>query len=645
MFLNFLLSKLTNGLLNFRAFYGNILSPSNKMITASNISKSFGAQLLFEEATFQILSKERIGVVGRNGYGKTTLFNLITQDDEPDSGELLIPKNYTIGYLTQHLNFTQPTVIEEAVLGLPKDRKDEVWEVEKILSGLGFDETSFQRPTTDFSSGYQMRINLAKALAARPHLLMLDEPTNFLDVVSIRWLKRFLQKWPNELLFITHDRDFMDTVATHTLGIHRRKIRKIPGKTQKFFDQILLEEEVHEKTRLKDEKKRKQDELFISKFRAKARQAGMVQSRIKALEKREMLSKLDSLKTLSFSFRTKSIETRFLLNTQKLHFAYTSGGPELVHDFNIHIGSQDRIAIIGRNGRGKTTLLRLLAGRLQPTAGRIQNHPALIAAHFDQEDIKALHPERTVEEIIHNVDPGLETKFVRNICGAMMFEGDAARKTVSVLSGGEKSRVCLGKLLAQPAHILLLDEPTNHLDQESCEALIKAMNEFKGAVVFVSHNERLLHNIPNRLVVFDKKKPFVFEGSYTDFLNEIGWDTEDAKEVLQSTYQKPSGPDRKTIKRLKAELQREKSQKLKSLKREMAHLETAITKIEKELHQNNLLLITASEQSDGERIASLSIAMTHLQKKSDQLYEQLDDVTRRFESDEKMFNKKLDLLK
>jgi ATP-binding cassette subfamily F protein 3 len=221
------------------------------MLQINDLSLSFDGQPLLKGVSFNIHSGERIGLVGRNGSGKTTIFKLITGEIHPDEGRIILPKNYSVGYLKQHLQFNEATVLEEACLGLRADERDQVWKAEKILTGLGFSEEELYKSPAEFSGGFQVRLNLAKVLLAEPHLLLLDEPTNYLDIVSIRWLARFLQRWRNELMIITHDRDFMNSVTTHTLGIHRQKAKKIEGDTAKLFEQIAVEEDVYENTRRK----------------------------------------------------------------------------------------------------------------------------------------------------------------------------------------------------------------------------------------------------------------------------------------------------------------------------------------------------------------------------------------------------------
>lgn len=280
------------------------------MISFDNVSKSYGSKILFENVTFNINKGERIGLVGRNGNGKTTLMRIITGEEEADSGKVSIPKNYKIGFLKQHIKFEKKTVIEEAMLGLSDEEIHDKWKAEKILFGLGFKEEDMEKDPASFSGGFQVRLMLAQTLLSNPDLLLLDEPTNYLDIVSVRWLKGFLNSWKGELLLITHDRQFMDDIVTHTAGIHRARVRKIEGKTDKFYEQIARDEEIYEKTRINDEQKRKELEQYITRFRAKARLAGLVQSRIKTLNKMEKKEKLEAIKNLEFAFKYKPITSK-----------------------------------------------------------------------------------------------------------------------------------------------------------------------------------------------------------------------------------------------------------------------------------------------------------------------------------------------
>ena len=309
------------------------------MIIVDNLSKSFGKQGLFDSVSFKVNRRERVGVVGRNGHGKTTLFRMIVGQEEPDAGSISRPRNYRIGYVEQRLSFTAPTVRDEAASALTPDCHNEIWRVEKILAGLGFEPADLDKRPLELSGGYQVRLNLAKVLLGDYQMLLLDEPSNYLDITSIRWLERFLTAWPGELMLITHDRSFMDSVATHILGIHRRKLRKIAGDTGKYYDQIAAEEEVYENTRLNDQRKQKEMELFITRFRAKARLGGLVQSRVKSLEKIEKREKLETIRTLEFSFAAKPSYHKYAMDVKDLSFSYVPERP-LIRRFSVSIGAR-----------------------------------------------------------------------------------------------------------------------------------------------------------------------------------------------------------------------------------------------------------------------------------------------------------------
>ncbi len=614
------------------------------MIAAENLSKSFGGQSLFDGISFKINAKERVGLVGRNGHGKTTLFRIIIGDEDYDGGQLTSPKGYRIGHVQQQLRFTEQSVLQEGMLGLPETEKDHHWKVEKVLAGLGFSYEDMQRPPEAFSGGFQVRLNLAKVLVSEPDLLLLDEPTNYLDITSIRWIERFLLAWPREVLLITHDRSFMDRIVTHTLGIHRKKVRKIAGDTEKYYSQIAQDEEIYEKTRLKDERRAKEVEQFITRFRAKARLAGMVQSRIKTLAKLEKKSKLQSMRDLEFSFRSLPFRGKHVLGVQELTFAYPQREPLFTDlDFSIHAG--DRICVVGPNGRGKTTLLKLLAGQLTPANGQLSYHPAVTQGFYEQTNIQTLNDLNTVEEEILNSHAEIDRQQARNICGAMLFEGDAALKRISVLSGGEKARVMLGKLLATPANLLLLDEPSNHLDMESCDALVAAIDNFDGAVIMVTHNEMFLHALAQRLIVFDRGEVTVFEGDYQSFLDKGGWGDEDGAGARGGGQQPAAQPapqiSKKEQRQIRSALINERSRELKPVNQEIEKAEAAIEQEEQRLAELNASMVRASQAQDGGRIAELSPAIHESQGVIDGHFETLEKLYEKKERVEKAYHQKL----
>ncbi|TGK14131.1 ABC transporter ATP-binding protein [Leptospira fletcheri] len=496
------------------------------MIKISNLNKSYQSKVLFDDLNLSMNRGEKLGLVGRNGHGKSTLFRMILGETEPDSGNISVPKGYKIGHLEQHLKFSKPTVLEECALGLPEGEEYETWQVERILFGLGFSEADMERNPNEFSGGYQIRMNLAKLLASGPDLLMLDEPNNYLDIVTIRWLEEFLREWEGEIVLVTHDRSFMDSVVTHTAAIHRTKAIKVQGDTDKLYSQINQAEEIYEKTRLNEAKKRKQEEIFIARFKAKASFASRAQSRVKRLEKQGEMKALDAIPDLELYFNSAPFAASQMLSAENLSFSYTGKEPFLIRDFSISVGNRDRICIIGKNGKGKSTLLKLLAGELEPSAGTVRKHPILKEGYFGQTNKSNLNENATVVEEIMSAEKSCTEWQARTIAGGLMFSDDLALKKIKVLSGGEKSRVLLGKILVTPCHLLFLDEPTNHLDMQSCDSLIEAIDEFEGSVIMVTHNEMHLKAVATKLIVFDQDTIRVFDGTYDDFLNDIGWGDE-----------------------------------------------------------------------------------------------------------------------
>jgi ATP-binding cassette, subfamily F, member 3 len=579
------------------------------VIKINQLSKSYFARELFADVSFQMTAGERLGLVGRNGHGKTTLFRLILGQEEPDSGEITIPRNYRIGHLEQHLHFTRPTILEEAVLGLPEEESHSIYKAKAILFGLGFSQADLGNAPRKFSGGFQIRINLAKLLLSEPNLLLLDEPTNYLDITSVRWITRFLSNFKGELILISHDRDFMDRVTTHTAVIHRQKVRKFEGGTAKAYAQIVLEDEIHEKTRANEERKRAHAEAFINRFRAQASKAKMVQSRIKMLERIPKLDEIADIESLDFEFRHAPFTAKTLLEARDLSFGYT---PEhlLFRHMNLTINARDKFGVIGNNGKGKSTLLNVISSGLIPVTGEIKVHPDMRLGYFGQTNIQRLNPKLTIEEEIQQTNPALTRTQVRNICGTMMFGGDLALKKVAVLSGGEKSRTLLGKILAHPSNLLLLDEPNNHLDMESIDALIESLQDFPGALLIVTHNERILRALARKLIVFHRGKVDVFNSGYDEFLEKIGWEEETDG---TSAQKKPTSRNNYNEKK-----EREKAERRE--KARIEKLEALIIKSENALRQYNEQLEIEANRNNLAQINELSKKISRVKQEIEDLY-------------------------
>jgi ATP-binding cassette subfamily F protein 3 len=617
------------------------------MISVENLKKSFTGKTIFEKTSFTVSSRERIGLVGRNGHGKTTLFRMIMGEETPDEGSVVIPKNYRIGLVRQKLSFTRDTVLEEGMLGLPASKKGHHWEIEKILAGLGFSVKDMGRHPNEFSGGFQVRLNLAKVIATEPDLLLLDEPTNYLDIASIRWIEKFLVKWPRELMLITHDRGFMDKVVTHILGIHRQRVRKIRGNTENYYAQVAQDEEVYEKTRINDERRRKEISHFITRFRAKARLANLVQSRIKTLTKMEKKEKLEKISTLGFSFRYNPMRGKHVMRAERISFSYDPS-VTLIKDLNITVNNGDRICVVGKNGKGKTTLLKLLAGALTPETGNIHNSPNIKIGFFEQTNVRLLEDTRTVEEEVLYSRTDIDRQRARDICGAMMFEGDNALKRISVLSGGERSRVLLGKILATPVNLLILDEPTNHLDMDSCDALLAALDSYEGTVIMVTHNEMFLHALADRLIVFQDDHVSVFEGGYQYFLEKEGWHDENMNQPVSRETEAQSTSlgklTKKEIRRRRSEIITERGRRIKPLDQKIADVESDIERYEEKIHRLNDTMMNASQTNDGEKIGEISKEIHKYQSLIEERFNEFEMLYNRRETIESEYNTSLENL-
>jgi len=603
------------------------------MIELSNVSKSFGEQTLFNELNFRLNAGDKVGLVGRNGSGKSTLFKLILDEEHPDTGEVLKPKNYKIGALRQHLEFTEKTITDEVALALGEDDKYNIYKVDKILFGLGFSQEDLLKSPHSFSGGYQIRLNLAKLLLTEPNLLLLDEPTNYLDIVSLRWLKQFLKNFEGEVIIITHDRDFMDAVTTHTMGLVRRGLKVIRGNTHKFYEKLKDDDEHYEKQKASQEKKIKDLEEFIAKNKARAATATLAQSKVKQLEKMDILEDLNFDSELKFDFNYKETPAKVLLDVRDLSFGYT---PDkiLFKDISFTLQKGEVLGIIGKNGKGKSTLLNTIAGELKALRGTAELHSSVIFGHFGQTNISHLNPNNTIMDEIYLTNNKLGEGIVRSICGGMMFSGDTAKKKVSLLSGGEKSRVMLGKILAKEVNLLFLDEPTNHLDMSSIDALTDAIKNFDGSCVIVTHSEELLRAVCSRLIVFSNGSADYFDGTYDEFLDRVGWEDEEP-EVKKKTKPKIN---KKEAKKQRALLVQEKSKIVAPIKKEVDALEKKIIEIEALVEKKNKELVDFTNQGNNSKVMEISKEIATLEKDAESKFEllevsqtKLDDINNEYE--------------
>ena len=610
------------------------------MIQLTNLSKSFGGQTLFKNLNLKMNSNQKIGLIGRNGSGKSTLFKIILDEESHDSGDVSIPKNYKIGTLKQHLVFTEPTIREECSLVLSEDEQYNFYKIEKILFGLGFTGEDLEKDPLSFSGGYQIRINLAKLLATEPNMLLLDEPTNYLDLLSLRWLKQFIRTFDGEVILITHDREFMDTVTTHTMGIQRKTLYMIQGNTKKYDETLALSDETYEKTRQNQEKKRKELEEFVARNKARASTAALAQSKQKMLDKMEDMESLESESNLSFSFNYKETPAKINLRAENLGFGYKED-EKLFQNLSFALENGKTLAIIGKNGKGKSTLLNYISGELNQQDGTLNFHPSTTMAHFGQTNIERLNTSSTIIEEISSVSLKIGIAETRSICGTMMFSGELADKKISVLSGGERSRVMLGKIIATESNLLLLDEPTNHLDMYSIDSLCTAIEEFKGSTIMVTHSEMLLRRLADALIIFHKGGAEYFDGSYDEFLEKIGWEEEPVGvdrcvDPKPNTSTKPK-IDNKERKKLKKELTHARSKENAPYKKELEFCENKIMKLEEQLEVENEKLTEASNTGDNSLMIEASQNVGKLQAEVDELFERLEIASERLDEIEEKY--------
>ena len=529
------------------------------MIQLADLTKSFGDRTLLDHVTWQLGDGDRVGLCGPNGAGKTTLLKMLAGFDEPDSGAIVRPAQLTIGYLPQDgLTHSGRTVFGEASsafqplldikaemhdiehrLGdttVPQDehdamlaryaqlqdrfRLDEGYSMDlriaTVLRGLGFSVEDGDRPCETFSGGWQMRIALAKLLLGRPNLLLLDEPTNHLDLEARNWLEEYLSAYPYAVILVSHDRYFLDAVVTRITDLNLRKLTDYVGNYSKYVEQrdAMLE-------RLR-QMKREQDEevarvkLFIDRFRYQATKAAQVQSRIKLLDKVVPIEVPPERKRIRFTFPTCAKSGRSVFELEHLRKAY---GPLTVfRDVNLHIERGDRIALVGPNGSGKSTLMRMLSGEEAPDAGTRTLGHQVVMEYFAQDEAVRLDPALTVYETLAAGSPNNMVPAIRNILGGFLFSGDDVYKKAGVLSGGERTRLAVARMLLRPSNTLLLDEPTNHLDLDSKDVLLDALEDYGGTLVIVSHDRYFVERLATRIIEVGHGDAIVYPGTYQEFL-------------------------------------------------------------------------------------------------------------------------------
>jgi ATP-binding cassette subfamily F protein 3 len=529
------------------------------VIQLSSLSKSFGDRVLLDSVTWQIDDRERVGLSGPNGAGKTTLLRMLAGIDEPDAGNVVKPSGLTIGYLPQDgLSYSGRTLREEVSLAFKPllDMRDEIASLEDrlgdegishdeheamlsryselqelfrrgegytielkvttVLRGLGFSDDDLDKKTETFSGGWQMRIALARLLLGRPGLLLLDEPTNHLDLDARNWLEEYLNDYPHAVILVSHDRFFLDAVVTRITEIGMRTLTDYVGNYSAY-----IKERDARMERLRQQKRDQDDEIermqaFINRFRYQATKASQVQSRIKMLDKIVRIEIPAERKRVRFHFPPCAKSGRIVLDLKHVRKSY--GATRVFDDVNLHIERGDRIALIGPNGVGKSTLMRMLSGVEAPDGGERTEGHQMVMQYFAQDEAAKLDPALNVYQTLAGDSPIQMVPQIRNILGGFLFSGDDIEKPVRVLSGGERTRLAVARMLLRPANTLLLDEPTNHLDLDSKDVLLEALEDFGGTLIFVSHDRYFVDKLATKVIEIGRGDAVVYPGNYEEFL-------------------------------------------------------------------------------------------------------------------------------
>lgn len=536
------------------------------MIALTGITKQYGSRILYQNSSFQIDPGEKIGLVGSNGSGKTTLFRVIVGEDGIDEGNVNISEKITIGYFSQSVGEmagrsaleevisaagkvaalgdkikeyedrlgrceTEPMSDDEMATLLEKYGEAQIeyesrggYNVETnakaILTGLGIGPDDFNKPTQTFSGGWKMRIALSKILIQSPDVLLMDEPTNYLDIESIIWLEEWLKSFKGAVVMTCHDREFMNRIVTRIVEVANKQITSYSGDYEYYLRERALRRDQLTASHARQQEMIAKEEEFIARFKARASHAAQVQSRVKKLEKIERIEIPPEEKTISFEFPKPprgGDDVVRLMEVGKSWPLENGGQKRVFHGISATIKRLDKIAVVGVNGAGKSTLLKIMAGLTEATEGTSQMGPSILPGYFSQYSLETLTPTKSVYDEIHDRIPEATLGYVRNLLGAFRFTGDEVEKRIQVLSGGEKSRVVLATILARPVNFLILDEPTNHLDIGSREVLEQAIIDFEGSAVIVSHDRHFLKRVANRVFEMDHGECRIYEGTYAEY--------------------------------------------------------------------------------------------------------------------------------
>jgi ATP-binding cassette subfamily F protein 3 len=560
------------------------------MLTVAGLSKSFGGRELFDDVSLNIMAGDRISIVGPNGAGKSTLFKIILGKEEADAGAVTFIRGTRTGYLPQE---SEPAGDESVLdIAVPHEHEHDgqfVAKAKQILDSLGFKLTDHHRPARELSGGWVMRAHLARLLAEEPDLLLLDEPTNHLDLETLLWFQEYLRHYPGAILLISHDREFLNRLCTHVAELRQSHLLRYTGNYDEYLEQRASAEATMIATAKSQQREIDRMQLFVDRFRAKNTKAAQAQSKMKQIErlKEEMVGTPDGGgPTVGFRFPQPQRSGQRVITLEKIKFGY---GEKLIYD-GLHFEAErgQRIVLVGPNGAGKSTLLKLLAEVLKPQSGLLKHGHNTKSGYFAQHRAAMLNPKHTVLQEALDTPQSVTEQSVRNVLGSFLFRGDDVFKPVSVLSGGEKSRLALVKLLLNPPNLLLMDEPTTHLDMASVDALIVALKQYEGTLIFISHDVHFIRLLANHVVRVENGHLRHFTGGYQYYLDKT---SQSARAALTSSSMAKSpstdgnsssapAVDRKGQKRMEAEQRQARSRKKQEIKKHIAALEKEIAEFE-----------------------------------------------------------------
>ena len=637
------------------------------MISVNNLSIQFTGTNLFDNVTFNINDRDRIGLVGKNGAGKSTLLKIIAGLQQPETGTIIVAKDQTIGYLPQEMipnssrtiidealtAFEQIDLLETELLNLTNEiasrtdynskeyeqllnRHHDVNEhiimlggnnrqeqCEKILMGLGFTHSDFDRPITEFSSGWQMRVELAKILLKHPNFILLDEPTNHLDIESIQWLESFLSTYPGAVILVSHDRTFLDNITKRTIEITAGKIYDYKANYSEYV--VLMEERRSSQLSALNNQQKEiaQIQNFIERFRYKATKAKQVQSRVKMLEKMDKIS-LDEVSTESihFQFPPAPHSGKVVIETEHLYKAY--GDKQILNDLNFIIPKGSKTAFVGKNGEGKSTLAKIIIGEINDYSGIFKLGHQVSIGYFAQNQAALLDGEKTVFDTIDQIAVGDIRPKIRNILGSFLFDEDDIEKKVKVLSGGEKARLALAKLLLTPCNLLVLDEPTNHLDMNSKDILKNALLQYTGTLIVVSHDRDFLQGLTGTLYEFKNHTIKEFKGDIFEFLEYRKIEDLQALETEKRAITEKNTPTISQNK-LNYEQSKQRERELRKLRSIVEKIEIEIETTEREIAQKDEILASNPQSIANE--PNFYTMYENLKNKLEQLMEEWGKAT------------------